>query len=292
MVNTRILEQRLGWRIEDGDQPPPGAIGAHRPLLQGRVEAAQRTMTARTTRRGASEDLWARIPVAELTLSQLAGGEGIPAIDRASVTGAAMDRLRTQVSRVLAEKGWRRIGITSPQRRAGRSFVAAALAASLARLESLRVLLIDADLESPGLAELLGIDATGSFDDILVGAASPEAALLRVGTTLALALNAEPVNEATERMLSPDSILAFRAMVDCVAPDVVIHDLPPLINDTLTQALLSQLDAVLLVADGTRTTAADILACERMLDGQVPLLGVILNKSEDTAPRGTRRRRG
>ena len=292
MVNTRILQQRLGWRAEDGDTPPPGATTAHRPVLQGRVEPVQRATPSRGNRRGAAEDIWAQIPVIEPVLSRLTGRARVPAFDRASDTGAAMDRLRTQLTRVLTEKGWRRIGITSATRGAGRSFVATALAASLARLETLRVLLVDTDFEAPGLAELLAIDAPAAMDPVLTGIAAPEATMLRVGNSLALALNAAPVPEATERLLTPDAILALRALIDCIAPDVVIHDLPPLIDDTVTQALLPQLDAVLLVADGTRTTARDILACERLLEGQVPMLGVILNKSEDKSPRDTARRRG
>ncbi len=291
MVNTRILQQRLGWRAEDGDTPPPGATAAHRPVLQGRVEPVQRGVAARSNRRGAAEDLWAQLPVIEPVLAGLAGRGRVPAFDRASETGAAMDRLRTQLTRVLAEKGWRRIGITSATRGAGRSFVATALAVSLARLETLRILLVDADFEAPGLADLLGIEAPGAMDAVLGGTAPPESALLRVGTSLALAFSNAPVPQATERLLAPDAILSMRALIDCVAPDVVIHDLPPLIDDTLTQALLPQLDAVLLVADGTRTTARDILACERLLEGQVPMLGVILNKSEDKTPRDAPRRR-
>lgn len=292
MVNTRILQQRLGWRAEDGDTPPPGATTAHRPVLQGRVEPVQRSTPSRSNRRGAAEDIWAQIPVIEPVLSRLTGRARVPAFDRASDTGAAMDRLRTQLTRVLTEKGWRRIGITSATRGAGRSFVATALAASLARLETLRVLLVDTDFEAPGLAELLAIDAPAAMDPVLTGIAAPETTMLRVGNSLALALNAAPVPEATERLLTPDAILALRALIDCIAPDVVIHDLPPLIDDTVTQALLPQLDAVLLVADGTRTTARDILACERLLEGQVPMLGVVLNKSEDKSPRDTARRRG
>lgn len=291
MVNTRILQQRLGWRAEDGDSPPPGSTKPHRPVLQGRVEPAQRGMQTRSARRGAAEDIWASIPVIEPVLAQLTGVAQVPAFDRASLTGAAMDHLRTQLTRVLSEKGWRRIGVLSAERQAGRSFVTTALAVSLARLESLRVMLVDADLESPGLAELLDIEAPESLDTILSGAAAPESALLRVGNSLVLALNAAPIPEATERMLAPDAILAMRAMIECVSPDVVIHDLPPLINNNLSQVLLSQLDAVLLVADGTRTTAGDILACERLLEGQVPMLGVILNKSEDATPRDSARRR-
>lgn len=291
MVNTRILQQRLGWRAGDGDLPPPVGTTPHRPVLQGRVDPNPHSLQARVVRRGAKEELWAQIPTVLPALADLTGAAGVPAFDRESVTGAAMDRLRTQLTRVLTEKGWRRIGVLSAHRQAGRSFVATALAVSLARLETLRVMLVDADIESPGLADLLNLRAPGAFDTLLSGDASPESGLLRVGNSLVLALNAAPIPQATERLLSPEAILAMRAMIECVAPDVVIHDLPPLINDTLTQALLSQMDAVLLVADATRTTAEDILACERLLEGQAPLLGVVLNKSEDRPPRDSTRRR-
>jgi len=295
MVNTRILEQRLGWRagaVEGETAPPPTLAHGHRPVLQGRVDTAMRGTLARPARRAAVDDLWQAIPVAQTDLSRMASGTGAPAFDRGSMVGVAMDQLRAQLIRVLQEKGWRRIGVTSPYRGAGRSFVAAALAASIARLDTMRVLLLDADLESPGLAALLGLDAPGALDDVLGGLVLPESRLLRVGNALALALNDTPVPEATERMMMPEAILSLRALIDALAPDVVIHDLPPLLDDPLTQALLPQLDAVLLVADGHRTTAQDILVCERQLEGVVPMLGVVLNKSEDRDPRATARRRG
>ncbi|MCB1388605.1 MAG: CpsD/CapB family tyrosine-protein kinase [Rhodobacteraceae bacterium] len=297
MVNTRILEQRLGWRTpDDGDTPtPPTRPIAHQPILQGRVdpaaqETARRGAPVRTHRRAEIEETWADIPVVLDDVNRLAAGGAAPSIARGSVAGAAMDQLRTQLLRVTAEKGWRRIGVTSAARGAGRSFVAAGLAASIARLETLRVLLIDADLDDPGLAHLLDLDAPGPLDAVLQGLTEPQRHLRRVGNGLALALNDSPVPQASERMLAPDAILALRSLIDCVAPEVVIHDMPPLIEDPVAAALLPQLDAVLLVADGFRTTAQDILDCERVLDGQAPLLGVVLNKSEDRDPRASRRR--
>lgn len=289
MVNTRILEQRLGWRT--GDDIAPTASAPHRPILQGRVQSAQRPGLSQAPRRAAANEAWADLPDSGADLRQLSKGARAPAFDRASAAGTAMDRFRTSLMRVLADKGWRKIGVTSPTRGAGRSFVATSMAASLARLESPRVLLIDADFEAPGLAWLLGLTAPGPIDAVLTGASTPEDQLLRVGDTLALALNDAPVAHAAERMLMPDALLALRALIEAPSPDLVIFDLPPLIDNPLTQALLSQMDAVLLVADGTRTQAPDILACEQLLEGQVPLLGVALNRSEDRDPRAAARRR-
>ncbi|WP_370222543.1 CpsD/CapB family tyrosine-protein kinase [Pararhodobacter marinus] len=301
MVNTRILEERLGWRAtEDGEAPtPPSRAIGHQPMLQGRVDSAtrgrgRRVGPSRLNRKTEAEEAWATIPVILDDPDRLAARGHAPSIARGSAAAAAMDQLRTQILRVIDDKGLRRIGITSPSRGAGRSFVAAGLAASIARLDAMRVMLIDSDLEYPGLADLLDLDAPGPLEAVLSEQIAPEAQLRRVGDTdqggLALALNSAPVVQAAERMMMPEAILALRAMIDCVAPDVVIHDLPPLLNDPVAPALLSQLDAVLLVADGKRSTAQDVLECERVLEGQVPLLGVVLNKSEDRDPRRTRGR--
>ena len=40
-------------------------------------------------------------------------------------------------------------------------------------------------------------------------------------------------------------------------------------------------DAILLVADGRRNTAANMAEAQRLLTGMPPVLGLILNKSED-----------
>ena len=40
-----------------------------------------------------------------------------------------------------------------------------------------------------------------------------------------------------------------------------------------------RLDGVLLISDGTQTMARHLRECERMLEGQVPLLGIVLNRA-------------
>ncbi len=297
MVNTRILEQRLGWRsAEEGEAPsPPSRRIAHQAILQGRVDAAaqdpgRRNVPLRAHRRIEVEETWDEIPVILDDVNRLKVTGRAPSIARDTAAGAAMDQLRSQLLRVTAEKGWRRIGVTSATRGAGRSFIAAGLAASIARLETLRVLLVDSDLEDPGLAELLSLDAPGPLEMVLDGMTPPEAHLRRVGACLALALNDARMAQASERMMAPEAVQALRGLTECIGPDVVIHDLPPVLKDPLLPALLPQLDAVILVADGLRTTAQDVLECERVLEGQVPLLGIVLNKSEDRDARAARRK--
>lgn len=290
MINTRILEQRLGWRAtddSDGSEQPENRPLRHETVLQGRIRA---TPGRPRQRRADVDAAWAALPMVAPSADAFTGPrKPLNALDRNSAAGAALDELRTQLLRVAKTNSWRRIGITSPTRGCGRSFIAAGLAASLARLEYLRVLLLDMDLAAPDLARLLGIQAPGPICDNLADAPPVDSWLLRVGDNLALGLNDKAVDNAAELVQNPDLVLGLRGVIDTLEPDLVIHDLPPLLNDTASMAFLPQLDAVLLVADGTRTLAGDIVECERILEGQVPLLGVILNKSEDTDKRQKRR---
>lgn len=286
MINTRILEQRLGWRSHvdsDGAEQPENQPIRHETVLQGRIRA---TPGRPRQRRAEVDATWAAMPMVAPSTDSLTGPrKPLSAMDRNSAAGAALDELRTQILRVAKSNGWRRIGITAPTRGCGSSFIATGLAASIARLAYLRVLLLDMDLAAPDLSRLLGISAPGPIGDTLVDALPAESWLLRVGENLALGLNDGAVDNAAELVQSPDLILGLRALIDALAPDLVIHDLPPLLSETVTMAFLPQVDAILLVSDGTRTQPQDIVECERLLEGQVPLLGVILNKSEDTGKR-------
>jgi len=290
MINTRILEQRLGWRTtadSDGAEQPENRPIRHETVLQGRIRA---NPDRPRLRRADIEATWAALPMVAPSTDALTGPRlKLSAMDRDSAAGAALDELRTQMLRVVKTNGWRRIGITAPTRGCGSTFIASGLAASIARLEYLRVLLLDMDLAAPDLSRLLGIQARGPIGDNLVDAPPANSWMLRIGDNLALGLNDTSVANAAELVQDPDLNLGLRAAIDALAPDLVIHDMPPLLNDTASVAFLPQLDAVLLVADGTRTQAGDIVECERILEGQVPLLGVILNKSEDTDKRQRRR---
>lgn len=298
MVNTRILEQRAGWRRADpGSGDAPRGL-QHEPLLQGRITSGQRDPLPGAAglgpprgrlSRAVIEDTWAALdPVADSLEAAVARVGGLPPIDRLAAAGAALDQLRSQMLRVATAQGWRRIGISAPRRGSGSSFLALGLAASVARLDYLRLALIDLDLSRPTLHRHLGLTAPAALEPMLRGQVPPLTSIARVGTNLALLLNPAPVPAAAELLHAPEAILALRGLADALQPDLIVLDMPPLLGDPAAQAALPQVDAVLLVADGTRTTAREIAECERLLDGQVPLLGVVLNKSEDRPAPGLR----
>ena len=193
---------------------------------------------------------------------------------------AAFDVLRTKLLQTLRDRGWNRVGITSPTKGCGKTFVATNLALSLARLERSRTILIDMDLRDPGLADTLGISYPGTLRHFLSGEQRGADFLLKIGENLVVGLNDKPEPEAAELMQRARTGDTLGIMCTDLEPDVVLYDLPPALQNDDVLSFLPQVDGVLLVIGGGKTKAADVRKVEKLLGDQVPLLGVILNRDE------------
>jgi protein-tyrosine kinase len=229
--------------------------------------------------------VWESIGQITLEDGRLAGN-GLFTQTAQNPAAATFDILRTRILQALAAKGWGRIAVTSPTHGCGKSFVAANLALSMARMPSCRTVLMDLELRDPQLAALFGVREPQPLREFLLGDQPLESHFRRVGRNLALALNGEAVPNTAALLQDPETTRSLEAMRDQLQPDVVIYDLPPALGSDDVIGLAGQVDAVLLVTDGTKTSPADIRACEQLLDGRLPLLGVVLNRAQD---RGTQR---
>lgn len=201
---------------------------------------------------------------------------------RSTDVSRAFDLLRTRLRQTVKQHGWTNIAVASPTAGCGNTFTAANLAASLARVPSSRTVLMDFNMRAPGLARTLDMKVPhsgGSLRDFLEGDIAISDFLVRTGDTLAVGLNERHEQDAAEILQDPATARSLAAMREALRPDIVLYDMPPLLGHDDTSAFLPQLDGVLLVSDGTQTMARHLAECERMLDGQVPLLGVILNRA-------------
>jgi protein-tyrosine kinase len=208
-------------------------------------------------------------------------GNGLFAKPSTSPAAAAFDILRTRTLIAMQEHGWRRIAVTSPTHGCGKSLVAANLALSLSRRPETRTVLMDLDLRRPGLAPQFGLREANPLRDMLLGLQPIESHLVRVGTTLALGLNGRPESAAAEILHAADTAECITAMMDLLDPGAMLFDVPPALVSDDVIAGLPLFDALILVADGTRTTPAEITACERLFHGNIPILGIVLNRSQD-----------
>ena len=197
---------------------------------------------------------------------------------------ARFDFLRTMVSGAMKEHGILRLGVCAPTAGCGASFVAANLALSLARRPSARVVLADMDLRRPSLARLFGVTAPGALADVLSGRRSAAEHLRLARHNLAVLLNSQPAMNSAEILQEPATGLALREIRDHFAPTAEIYDLPPLLGSDQALSILPEMDGILLVADGTVTTAADMRAVERLCEGRTTLVGLVLNRGEIRQP--------
>lgn len=199
------------------------------------------------------------------------------------------DILRTRMLQALAENGWKRVAITSPTKDCGKTFTAANLAISLSRQEQCRTVLLDLDMRSPSLHKIFGVSDPGSIGDLLRGEILPERHLqgfapnsISAGSHVAIGFNGLVEPYAAELLQDQSTADVLNDIETVFNPTVMLFDLPPaLLNDDVI-AMRPHFDALLIVAGGGITRANDIKETERRLGQGVPLLGVVLNKAEQS----------
>jgi Mrp family chromosome partitioning ATPase len=302
MSRHEILMQRPVWREnmefsampedKSHDRPPqrgpvaslfrPGQIVSAPAMTLDLVKGREIFTAPLAPLRVNPAKVWESLSAVQLSVEKLQGNNLFP-MPSNQPAALAVDQLRSKILHGLATKGWKRIAVTSPTHGCGKSFVATNLALSLARRPASRTALIDLDLRRPQLAGLLGLTDLPEFADFLTGDQPLESVFRRFGRTLALGLNGTPVEMAAEMLHSPETAVALSALVDQLDPEVVIYDMPPALGTDDVLAMAPSLDAVLLVADGTKSTAEDLRACERLFEGRIPLMGVVLNRAQDRA---------
>jgi Mrp family chromosome partitioning ATPase len=213
--------------------------------------------------------------------SRKGAGRGIPVVDleRDNPSHRAFDLLRTRLRQTTQENKWVNIGVSAPTSGCGTTFTAVNLALSLSRVVESRTVLMDFNLRDPKVMEAFDMAAPGDMQDYLSGTVDMQEHMMRISDTLALGLNATADRNAAETLQSSRTQKTLEAMRASLTPELVIYDLPPMLVSDDVSAFMPQLDGMLLVSDGTQTVASQLLECERMLDGQVPLLGVVLNRA-------------
>ena len=282
-------EIRKRLRVHDGDKVSTPASAAAPDAAETGFES-ESTAAARAPRGPVPKPtpLWHRLQEFTVNPRHLERHRIITA-ERQDPAHAAFDVLRTRLLQALAERGWTRVAITSPTKDCGKTFTAANLAISLSRQQNCRTLLIDCDLRRPPLHKVMGVKNPGSMGAVLRGLVAPEDHLIRMGENdihagrnIAFGFNGTVEPYASELLQSPQSRAALSHIQDAFAPDVMLFDLPPALYYDDVMAFRGQFDGVILVIGGGITTEKEIRETQRRLGEDVPLLGTVLNKAEDS----------
>ncbi len=174
----------------------------------------------------------------------------------------------------------------------GKTTVALQLAQAAAAMGQ-RVLLVDADLRNPRIAERLDVPSDKGLTELVAQSLNPQDVIQRLEAMVTVGGNDEPMLERTnfsiltggKMPLDPTRLLAsqkmqrlndyFKAMYD-----LVIFDSPPLLNYADSSLLARHTNGMLIVAGVGKTDQGDL---RQMLDtlqtGRVPVLGIVATRS-------------
>jgi succinoglycan biosynthesis transport protein ExoP len=186
--------------------------------------------------------------------------------------------IRTNLGLINEEGIPRKLVVTSPGMREGKTTFSINLATSMSR-SGKKVLLIDGDLRKPDIAQMLGVpsDSGCGLQDVLLGEEFENAVYTVSATGLdVLIADSQSRINGYELLASPGT----RQCVDMISQyyDHVIIDTTPILAfpDALIWATLG--DAVILVSYAGHTTTPDLKeAKERLTRINVKVLGTVLS---------------
>jgi capsular exopolysaccharide synthesis family protein len=205
--------------------------------------------------------------------------------DETSRVAESFRTLRTNVSFHGLEQPLRTIVVTSPLPGNGKTTVAINLATALAR-GGQRTLLVDADLHQPTIHRRLGLDNSTGLSLCLLDTErprpitpSPAVPQLSVLTAGPPPLNpAELLGSGRVRRFLDTLLVGARGEGDPgMLVDVVVIDTPPAAAFVDAAVLAGQTDGTILVADGNKSRAGQLLWTKDALTrARARILGVVL----------------
>ncbi len=195
--------------------------------------------------------------------------------------------LRTHIMQQTAEEGRNTLMVTGPLPGEGKTLTAINLAISISQELNHTVLLVDADLRSPSIAQYFGLpEELGLVDHLISGTPINELLVHPEGLAKLVILPAgRPVTQAAELLNSPAMRELVQELKHYHPNRYVLFDLPPLLTfaDALTFAPM--VDGVIVVVEAAKTPRESITRCQEMLK-KYRLLGFVLNKAEENVDQG------
>jgi non-specific protein-tyrosine kinase len=198
--------------------------------------------------------------------------------DPSSVRAEAYRRLRTNLETLIVDRQVRSFVVSSAVESEGKTVIVANLGVALAQA-GYRVILVDADLRRPKLAQMLGLSSSAGLTDVLVDDLPVETAVetWREGVPL------EVIGGGRARP-KPGDLLgseSFRAVLTALMQraDVVILDAPAVLPVGDAAMVAQATSGVILVsrAESTRTAQLEAAAEALRATGE-PVIAVVLNR--------------
>ena len=183
--------------------------------------------------------------------------------------------LRSRLYQIREKLPLKRLMVTSALPKEGKSFVAANLAQVMVRQHGRRVLVIDADLRSPGMHRHLGASQTPGLSEYLMGECDEFAIMQRGPMDNLFFVPAGRQATGAPELLANGRLKLFLQRVEPLF-DWVILDTPPVIPVADSTLLANFCEGVLMVVR-SNSTPSDLARRAREEFQDKLLLGVVLN---------------
>ena len=189
-------------------------------------------------------------------------------------------QLRTQILKTMQDNNWQTLAITSAHESAGKTLTSANLAISMSRNITTTVLLVDLDLETPTMHQVLNLRPEKGLVDYLEGHADLGEILFNPGLErLAILVGRSAGKKASELLATPRMQHLIHDLCHQDSSNITIFDLPPLLRNDDAVMFTPFADATLVVVEDGVTTEEQLREAMRLLD-KANVIGTILNKAK------------
>jgi protein-tyrosine kinase len=197
-------------------------------------------------------------------------------------TVAAYKILRTQILHKMTKHGFSSFAVVSANQAEGKSLTAVNLAISLAQEVNHTVLLVDFDLTKPSIHQYFGFEPECGIGDYLDGKVTLASALVNPGVERLVVLpGRESVANSSEMLSSPEVVSLINDIKTRYENRIVVFDLPSMLHQDDALAISPYIDALLIVIAEGETAQQELVRTAQLI-GNKPVLGTVLNKSQQT----------
>lgn len=241
-------------------------------LALGRAQLDTRVRTAKDLPRSPARSILGQIPHDRV----LSRRPRAVLDDPHSPLAESYRRLRTNLQFLDASTPLRSLVVTSSVKGEGKSTTAVNLALVMAEAGS-RVLLVDADLRSPSVADICGLEGSAGLSAILVRSAEPADVAQAWGVPGLHVITAGQIPPNPSQLLGSDRMVTFlEAAVE--EYDLVIIDTAPLLAVTDAAVLARRTDGAIVVARSRKVRRPVLAEALASLDSAGALcLGLVVN---------------